>query len=113
MNGQLTHKWWSTLKSAVFGSSSLFLPLVSDCGGPVYESVGKADLLAEHFDSKQSREAVDLPPTCHPSTSLTTCSFRSIEVRRLLLHLDPYGRTDPLRMFPFFVTELLMMWPPS
>ena len=24
------------------------------------ESVGKADLLSDHFDSKQSREAVDL-----------------------------------------------------
>ena len=28
------------------------------------ESVGKADLLLDHFDSKQSREAVDLPLTC-------------------------------------------------
>ena len=30
-------------------------------------SVGKADLLSDHFYSKQSREAVDLPLTCHPS----------------------------------------------
>ena len=30
------------------------------------ESVGKADLLSDHFDSKQSREFVDLPVTCHP-----------------------------------------------
>ena len=30
-------------------------------------SVGKADLLSDHFDSKQSREAVDLSLTCHPS----------------------------------------------
>ena len=27
----------------------------------VSESVGKADLLPDHFDSIQSREAVDLP----------------------------------------------------
>ena len=27
----------------------------------MYESVGKADLLSDHFDSKQSWEAVDLP----------------------------------------------------
>ena len=35
-------------------------PLVSEGGGLVCESVGKADLLSDHFDSKQSREAVDL-----------------------------------------------------
>ena len=32
--------------------------------------LGKADLLSDHFDSKQSREAVDLQLTCHPSPSL-------------------------------------------
>ena len=60
------------------------------------ESVGKADLLSDHFDSKQSREAVDQPLTCHPSPSLTTYAFRSSEVRRLLLDLDFNGGTDPL-----------------
>ena len=35
--------------------------------------------------------------------SLTTFSFRSCEVRRLLLDLDPYGGTDPLGMFPLFL----------
>ena len=69
------------------------------------ESVGKADLLSDHFDSKQSREAVDLPLTCHPSPSLTTFAFRSREVRRLLLELDPYGGTDPLGMFLLFLNR--------
>ena len=78
-------------------------PLVSDGGGLVCESVGKADLLSDHFDSKQSREAVDLPRTWYPSPSLTTFAFRSREVRRLLLDLDPYGGTDPLGMFPLFL----------
>ena len=58
-------------------------------------SVGKADLLSDHFDSKQSREAVDLQLTCHPSPSFTTFAFRSSEVRRLVLDLDPYSGTDP------------------
>ena len=66
------------------------------------EAVGKADLLSDHFDSKQSREAIDLPLTCHQSPSLTTFAFRSSEVRRLLLDLDPYGGTDQLGMFPLF-----------
>ena len=69
----------------------------------VCESVGQADLLSDHFDSKQSREAVDLPLTCHSSHSLTTFAFRSSEVRRLLLDLDPYGGTDTLGMFPLFL----------
>ena len=103
MNVQSPHKWWSTLKSAVFGSSSSLSPLVSEGGGLVCESVGKADLLSDHFDSKPSREDVDLPLTCLPSPSLTTFAFRSREVRCLLLDLDPYSGTDPLRMFPLFL----------
>ena len=39
----------------------------------------------------------------HPSPSLTTFAFRSSEVRRLLLDLDPYGGTDQLGMFPLFL----------
>ena len=66
------------------------------------EAVGKADLLPDHFDSKQSRKAIDLQLTCHQSPSLTTFAFRSSEVRRLLLDLDPYGSTDPLGMFSLF-----------
>ena len=103
MNVQSPHKWRSTLTSAVFGSGSSLPPLVSEGGGLVCESVGKADLLSDYFDSKQSREAVDLPLTCHQSPSLTTFAFRSSEVRHLLLDLDPYGGTDPLGMFPLFL----------
>ena len=66
------------------------------------ESVGKADLLSDHFDGKQSRESVDLQLTCHPYPSLTSFAFRSSEVRRLLIDLEPYGGSDPLGMFPLF-----------
>ena len=69
----------------------------------VCEWVGQADLLSDHFHSKQSREPVDLPLTCHSSHSLTTFAFRSSEVRRLLLDLDPYGGTDTLGMLPLFL----------
>ena len=67
------------------------------------ESVGKADQLSDHFDCKQSRVAVDLPLTCRPSPSLTTFAFRSREVWRILLDLDPYFGTDPIGMFPLFL----------
>ena len=63
----------------------------------------EADLLSDHFDSKQSRESVDLLVTCHPYPSLITFAFRSSEVKHLLLDLDPYGGTDLLGMFPLFL----------
>ena len=66
-------------------------------------SVSKTDVLSDHFDGTQSREAVDLPLTCHPSPNLTTFAFRSREVRCFSLNLDPYGGTDLLGMFPIFL----------
>ena len=66
-------------------------------------SVGKTDLLSDHFESKQSRESVDLPLTCHPSLRPTTFVVMSNEVRRILLDFDPYGGTDQFGMFPLFL----------
>ena len=109
LNVHSPHKWWSTLKSAVFGSSSS-MPLVFIGGGVlVCESVCKADIVSDHFVSKQSRESADLPFTCHPSPRLTTLSFRSNEVRRLFLDLDPYGGTEPFSMFPLFLKRTDVM----
>ena len=70
-------------KSAVFGSSSSLISLFSEGGGLVCESVGTAELLSDHFDSKQSWEAVDLLPTCHTFPRLATFAFR-LRVVRLL-----------------------------
>ena len=80
----------------MLGSSSSLPLFVSEGGGLLRESVGKADLLSDHFDNKQSRETLDQLLTCRPSPSLSTFAFRLSEVRRLLLDLDPYGGTDPL-----------------
>ena len=55
MNAQCPIKRWSTLKSAVFGSTSN-LHLTGVHGGLVYELLSKADLWSDHFDSKQSRD---------------------------------------------------------
>ena len=65
-----------------------------------------ADLLSDHFDSKQSREAVDLPRLLgiHLLVLIATFAFRSSEVRRLLLDVDPYGAlTHWVCMFPLFL----------
>ena len=61
LNVQSPRKWWSTLKSTVFGWISPLPRLVAG---------GKADQLSDHFDSMQPRESVDMPLTCHPSPSL-------------------------------------------
>ena len=71
--------------------------------GLACELIGKAEMLSAYFDEKQTRDPIDLPSTCHPCPSLTTFTFRSREVRQILLDLDSYGGTDPLGMFPLFL----------
>ena len=63
MNAQSPHKWWFTLKFAVFGFSSSLPPLVGGGSGLVCESVDKDDLLPDHFDGKQSTGFLHLPLT--------------------------------------------------
>ena len=77
------------VQSKVCDARLKFVKLVSEGGGLVCESVGKADLLSDNFDSKQSREAVHLLLNRHPSPSFTTFVFKSSEVRRLLLRIGP------------------------
>ena len=95
------NKWWFSLKSAVYGTSSSLPPLVSEGGRLVSESLVRLICCQIILTaSSPCREAVDLPPTCHQSPCLTTFAFRSRGVRHLLLDLDPYFGTDPLGMFP-------------
>ena len=74
----------------MLGMSSSLPPRTGGDGGLVCESVGKADLLSDHFDAKQPRVSVDLALTCYPSPRFTTFAFWSKEVTRLWLDLDPY-----------------------
>ena len=100
MNAQSPNKWWSTLKSAVFGFSSSLLPLVGGGGGLVCESVAKPICSRIILVTSSPWRAVALPLTCRSSSSLTSFAFRSSEVRRLLLDLNHYMGSDPLGMFP-------------
>ena len=76
MNAQSRNEWWSTPKSAMSAVSLSLPPLAGGSTGLECESVGKADLLSDQFDNKQSRGFGDLPLTCHPSPSLVTFAFR-------------------------------------
>ena len=76
------------------------------------ESVGKADLLSDHFDGKQSRESADLPLTCQSSPRLTTFAFRLSEIRRLLFDLYLYEGTGQLGMFPHILKRTAVVLSP-
>ena len=79
------------------------------------DSVSKADLLSDHFNSKQSRESVDLPLTSHGSINFMPFAFRSSEVNlgvSCYLDLDPFDVIGPLGIcFQFFLREQLMSPP--
>ena len=99
------HKWWQTLKDTVFGKCSTSPPLTRPGGEIVTHPREKADLLSNFFDSKQSRDVVDLPATCYIEPALTSIAFRAREVKRLLGELDAYGGVDPLGHFPLLFKE--------
>ena len=70
------HKWWSTLKSALFGVDDGMPPLLKPDGSLTHCSKEKATLLANVFDGKQSDEVLTLPQSCHPEAKLTTIAFK-------------------------------------
>lgn len=96
------HKWWSTFKSALFGVDDGMTPLLKPDGSLTYCPKEKATLFANVFDEKQSNEVLTLPQTCHPEAKLTTIAFRSREIERLMLDLDPYGGLGPDGILPIF-----------
>jgi len=59
-------------------------------------------LLSTWFDSKQSRDVVRVPLTCHPRPAFCGIAFRAREVERYLKDLDPKGGVDPSGCFPMF-----------
>jgi len=100
-----SHKWWSTLKSSVFGARSSIPPLIGDGGSLVTDSVEKADLFLRHFDEKQSRDKVTVPLSCFPRAKLSSFAFRSGELRSIMMGLDSYGGTDPSGVFPLVLKK--------
>ena len=103
---QSPHKWWSTLKSAVFGLSSSQPPLVGGGGELVRESVGKADLLSDHFDGKQSKES--WPATHLPPVSLSYLLCLQVEWGQAsLVRLGPLWGLWPIGYVSSFLSPSL------
>ena len=105
--------WWSTLKGHVFGAESDIPPLCSPGGALVSDPAGKAESLSTWFDSKQSRDIVELPQTCHPRPAFCGIAFRAREVERYLLDLDPNGGVDPSGCFPMFFQKTVSVLAPK
>ena len=96
-----SHKWWSTLKTALFGMDVVVPPILRPDGSLAHCPKGKAALFADVFDSKHSNDSLTMPQSCFPEAELTF-AFRSGEVKKLLLELDPYGGAGPDGIFPRF-----------
>ena len=69
-----------TLKGHVFGAESDIPSLCSLCCALISDPAGKAELLSAWFDSKQSRDIVELHQICHPRPAFRGIAFREREV---------------------------------
>ena len=78
----------------------MFLLFFSPGGALVSDPAGKAELLSAWFDSKQSRDIVELPQTSHPRPAFCGDAFRAREVEGHLMDLDPNNGVDPSGCFP-------------
>ena len=60
-----------------------------------FDPPGKAELLSTWFDSKQLRDIVELPQTCHTRPEFCSIAFRAREVERqcwILIRMVEWNR---------------------
>ena len=95
------------MKTALFGMDVAVPPLLRPNGSLTHCPKEKAALFADVFDGKQSNDSLSMPQSCFPEAELTTFAFRSGEVKKLLLELDPYGGTGPDGIFPLLKLPII------
>ena len=86
-NSPSPRKWWSTVKTAVFGASSSLSPLINRGSRLAWSAKEKASLFSAHFEAN-SVKIFQQPYFCDPSPVLCSLAFRSSSIRRLLLDLN-------------------------
>ena len=64
-----SHKWWSTLKTALFGVDVAVPLLLRPDGSLTHCPEEKAALFADVFDSKQSNDSLTMPQSCFPEAN--------------------------------------------
>ena len=82
--------------AALFGVDVAVPPLLRPNGSLTHCPKEKAALFADVFDGKQSNDSL---------AKLTIFAFRSGEVKKLLLELDPYGGIGPDGIFSLFFVK--------
>ena len=101
------------MKTALFGVDVAVLPLLRPDGSLTHCRKEKAAIFAAMFVSKQSNASLTMPQSCFPEAELTTFAFRSREVKKLLLELNPYGGAGPDSIFPLFFIKTANYLPPK
>ena len=99
------HKWWSHLKSFLFGINTTLPPIRTDDGSVTFDPSVMAEVFSSVFQRKQSSQELNLPPTCFPEPKLTHLAFKSKELKRYLEDLDSLGGSDPNDIFPLFLKK--------
>ena len=77
-----SHKWWSTLKTALFGVDVTVPLLLRHDGSRIYCLKEKAALFDDVFESHHSNDSLTLPQMF---------TYFSGEIKNLLLELDLCG----------------------
>ena len=112
-NSSNSHSWWKNLKRSLFGVDEAILPLKKPDGSLTFAPLEKANLLADYFKSKMSRDEVQIPSGCFPCPKLNSIAFRSSEIRKLLQNLDEYGGVDSNGIFPSFFKRFSDIFAPK
>ena len=87
-NATQPHRWWSALKSSLFGTNSTVPALCRTDGSVTYLPQEKADLQSSSHNSKQNDKILNSTSGCHPKSILICFAFRSSELTNFLLDLD-------------------------
>ena len=96
------------------GAESDISPLCSPGGALISDPAGKAELLSAWFDSKQSRDIVELLQTCHPRPAFCGIAFRVREDERHLLNLALNGTwCGPVWLLPYVIFRRLLLFLPQ
>ena len=106
LNATQPHRWWSALKSSLFGTDSSISALCRSDGSVTCSPQEKADLLSSTFNSKQNDKILDLPSGCHPEPILNSFAFRSSELKKLLIDLEQSSGVDPNGLFPLVLIKI-------
>ena len=96
-------KWWSTLKTFLFGVNTSLPPIRTEDGSVTADPSKMAEVFSSVFQRKQCDQVLELPPTCFPPPKFTYFAFKSSEVKYYLRGLDSHGGSDPNNIFPLFL----------